>query len=128
MGSLFERSSLIYWSVESRQALRTKVAERSRRIADALARAADAAYEMQVAGNARTRAQDEGTDRARVLTERQLRIAMLSHLKECAAVAIEMQLAMNDVLAGWVLSDDVAGTGLGSQELGALLDVAGYRA
>lgn len=127
MRTLFDRSALLYTSIDSRQMFRGRVADRSRRIADALMRAADAAYEMNVAGTAKTRAESEGTDRAKRLTECQLKIAMLAHLKECASVAIEMQLAVNDVLTGWILSDDVAGTGLGRHELEALLDVAGYR-
>lgn len=126
MRSLFDRSVLLYSSIDNRSVFRGKIADRARRIAEALSRAADAAYEMNVAGVAKTRAEASGTDRARELTERQLKLAMLSHLKECASVAIEMQQAVSDVLTGWVLSDDVAGTGLGREELRALLDVAGY--
>lgn len=127
MKAFFDLSVIRYESIDSRMAFRAQVAARARRITDALMRAADAAHEMNVAGAAKTRARVSGTERARQITERQLRIAMVAQLKECASVAHEMQLAINDVLVGWVLSDDIAGTGLGRDELGALLDVAGYR-
>lgn len=111
--------------VMSREFHRRRASLQAKAIAARLQDAADAAFDRAMAGEMLARAESQGTERAQGNARHALRVAELAHLRECAQLAHEMQVAVTDAVGEWFVGPDARGTGLGQREVDVLLEVLG---
>ena len=125
MRGLFEIWRPMEDNAPTHRAARERAGIASARISHALIAAELANVDYLQAAGFKATTEGKLTEARQRSTNASAKISALAHLRECAALAIEMRKGLADALGSWVLSECTAGTGLSQRELETLLEVIG---